>query len=505
MRLLMLRCLALCSVPLPLAAGAQQKRVEAARTKEIVIAATTDVHGRLRGWDYYAGVPDSIRGLTRAATIVDSVRAANPGRVVLVDAGDFLQGNPLTFVAARLNTGLPHPVVAAMNAMRYDAAAIGNHEFNYGLELLERARKAASFPFLSANARAPNGLNPMSASRIVERDGVRIGIVGATTPGVNVWDRDSVRGKVTLVDIVGAVRKEAASLKRRGADVIVAVLHSGLDEPSSYDTVTTGFASENVTARVAREVPGLDAIVFGHSHKELADSTIGSALLVQPRNWAASVAVATLTVERDGIHWRVVARRGQVVRTAGHAESPQVLAATQRQHDATVSYVNGSLGTTLVHWRADSSRVVDTPIVDFMLEVMRRRSGADLAATAAFSLDAALDSGSVTVAELSRMYPYENTLRAVRVTGRQLRAYLEQSAKYFRDASSGVVAAGSVDASVPGYLFDIVAGADYILDLSRPLGARVTRLEVKGRPVTDTDTFTLALNNFRQTGGGGFA
>ncbi len=503
MRLLVLRCLVLSSVPL--LAVAQQQRVEPTRTMEIVIAATTDVHGRLRGHDYYAGTADSSRGLARAATIVDSVRAANPGRVVLVDAGDFLQGNPLTFVAARIQTQMPHPVVAAMNAMRYDAAAIGNHEFNYGLAFLARARKEASFPFLSANARAPNGENPMTASRIVVRNGVRIGLVGATTPGASLWDRDSLRGRLTLIDIVGAVHKEVVSLRRRGADVVVAVLHSGLAERSRADSVRKSEPDDNVAARVAREVPGIDAVVFGHSHSELADSTIGSTLLIQPQHHAGSVAIATLTLAGAGARWRVSARRGRVVRTIGHAESPRVLTATQRQHDATVSYVNSSLGTTLVGWRADSSRVVDTPIVDFMLEVMRRRAGTDLASTPSFALNASLDSGTVSVAELATLYPYENTLRAVRVTGRQLRAYIEQSARYFRDATVAGVAPGSVDPSVPSYSFDIIAGADYTLDLMRPIGGRVTRLEVKGRPVTDTETFTLALSNYRQTGAGGFA
>src|SRR5919202_4710157 len=148
---------------------------------ELLVAATTDVHGRLRGWDYYANATDSARGLSRAATIVDSVRAANPGRVPLVDAGDLLQGNPLTYVAARVAAEPVHPVIAAMNAMRYDAAAIGNHEFNYGLPTLERAVAQAQFPFLAANAYTPVGERAFPGYTIVEREGVRVGIVGATT------------------------------------------------------------------------------------------------------------------------------------------------------------------------------------------------------------------------------------------------------------------------------------------------------------------------------------
>src|SRR5688572_20373696 len=150
--------------------------VAAQQRVELKVAATTDVHGRLRGWDYYENRVDSARGLTRAATIVDSVRRANPGRVILVDAGDLLQGNPMTYVAARVDSLAPHPVIAAMNAMRYDAAALGNHEFNYGLDILDRAAAGARFPFLAANAERLDGGREYGAMKVVERAGVKVAI-----------------------------------------------------------------------------------------------------------------------------------------------------------------------------------------------------------------------------------------------------------------------------------------------------------------------------------------
>jgi 2',3'-cyclic-nucleotide 2'-phosphodiesterase / 3'-nucleotidase / 5'-nucleotidase len=466
---------------------------------ELVIAATTDVHGRLRGWDYYAGRPDSLRGLSRVATIVDSLRAADSGRVVLVDAGDLLQGNPLTYVAARVETWSPHPVIAAMNALGYDAAAIGNHEFNYGVPTLERSLAGARFPFLAANAFRLDGTRAFPAFRIVERRGIKIGIVGATTPGAMIWDAENLSGRLVIRDIVPAVRDAVREARDAGAEVIVVTVHSGLAEPSNYDTVTTGVASENVAARLAREVPGIDLVVFGHSHAELADSTIGTTLLVQPKNWATSVAVARLGVVRQGGHWRVARRRGIAIPAAGHAESPRVLAVTEAAHRATVAYVTTPIGTTPVAWRGDSARVVDTPIVDFILEVERKAAGAELASTAAFDLSASFGPGPITVADVARLYPYENGLRAVRITGRQLRDYLEHTSRYYR----GSDAAGPVvDPAGRGYNFDILAGADYTLDISRPAGSRVTRLTVKGRPVADADTFTLALNDYRQRGGG---
>ena len=468
---------------------------------DLVVAATTDVHGRLRGWEYYANAPDSVRGLSRAATVVDSLRAAHPGSVVLVDAGDLLQGNPLTYVAARVSSDTVSPVVAAMNVMRYDAAAVGNHEFNYGLPLFRRVEAQANFPFLATNAYTPSGERAFPGWRIVERQGVKIGIIGATTPGSMIWDRDNLRGRLVIRDIVPEVRSAVAAVRRAGAAVIIVSVHSGLGPASSYDTLSTGVPSENVTARIAREVEGIDLIVLGHSHGQVADTTIGTTLLMQPRNWAASVAVAHMHLERDGRRWRVASKRGSIIPVRGRREDPAVLAATEKLHRETVEYVTRPIGSTPVAWRADSARVRDAAITDFMLDVMRSTAKSDLAATAAFSLEASLPAGPITIAQLARLYPYDNTLRAVRISGKQLRDFLEYSARYYRTVGdSGSI----VDPSVPGYNFDIVSGADYTIDLTKPVGSRITRLIVKGEPVAPTDSFTMALNNYRQTGGGGY-
>jgi 2',3'-cyclic-nucleotide 2'-phosphodiesterase (5'-nucleotidase family) len=468
----------------------------------LVIASTTDVHGRLRGYDYYQNAAEPGRGLTRVATIVDSLRAAHPGRVILVDAGDLLQGNPLTYVAARSPVGSTHPVIDAMNAMGYDAMAIGNHEFNYGLPVLERALAGARFAALAANAYTADGRPAYRRWVMVERAGVRVGIVGATTPGSMIWDRDHLRGRLVIRDIVPEVRTAVAEARTAGADVVVAVLHSGLDEPSSYDTASTGLPGENVSARVAREVPGIDVIVYGHSHREMADTVIAGVLLMQPRNWATNAAVAELRLEPVAGRWRIASKRGQLIRAARHAEHPAVLAATEAAHRAAVAYAAETLGTTGVAWRADSARVKDTPLVDFILEVERRSAGTDLASTAAFNLRASLDTGAITVAEVAALYPYDNTLRAIRINGRQLREYIERSAYYFGRAGGGGVV---VDTTIPGYNYDMLAGVEYSIDLRRPPGSRVTALSVRGHPVTDNDTFTLALNNYRQAGGGGFS
>ena len=494
------------AVPAPIAAVPAVAPIPAActDTTRLVVVTTTDVHGRLRGWDYELNRPDPIRGLTRAATVIDSIRDANPGRVLLLDAGDLLQGNMLAYVGARVSPDTMVGVVAAMNAMHYDASAIGNHEYNYGVPYLDRAVRQATFPFLSANTYLPDGSHAYKPYVIVERAGVRVGIVGATTPGVMVWDRDNVRGRVALGDIVPAVRAAADSARSAGAEIVIVTVHSGLDEPSSYDTVTTGLPSENVAARIAREVPGLALVVYGHSHKQNPGTTINGARMLQAKNWAQSVGWAAIPVTRCNIAsgLAIGTVTSGVVPVAGRAEQGAVLAATDELHRRTVAYVTAPIGTTPVSWNGDSARVRDTPVIDFVLEVMRRTAHADLAAGSAFTF-AGVDSGTISIADLARLYPYDNTLRAVKISGAQLRAYLEQSSRYY--GTLGDSAQPVIDPRIPGYNFDIVAGADYTLDISRPFGSRVTKLKFRGRDVAPGDSFTMAVNNYRQTGGGGYA
>ena len=469
---------------------------------ELLVLSTTDVHGRIRAWDYYADSAEGTRGLARAATIVDSIRAANPGRVVLVDAGDFLQGNPFAYVAMKQYADSANPIVAAMNVMRYDAAAIGNHEYNYGVPYLERAVSQAKFGMLSANTLKPDGTLKFKAWTIVDRQGVKIGIVGATTPGVMVWDAENVRGRVRVTDIIPGVRTAVDEVKKAGASVVIVTVHSGLNDPASYDTVSTGLPSENVTERIAREIPGIDLVVYGHSHREQANLHVGRTLLVQPRNWATSVGVAHLSLVRDGGRWRVGTSRGETIQARGRAEAPAVVAVSASTHKASVTYANTVIGTTAAAWRGDSARLIDTPLIDLITEVQRKAAKADLASSAAFTLDASLAAGPITVARIAQLYPYDNTLRAVRISGKQLTEYLEYSARFYTRVENGRPVP---DPEIPGYNFDMISGADYTIDLRRPIGSRVTSLTFKGKAVAPSDSFTLALNNYRQTGGGGYA
>jgi len=473
-------------------------------TLDLVVAATTDVHGRIRSWDYYTNQVERVRGLSRAATVVDSLRSAHSGHVILLDAGDLLQGNPFAYIVQQTQSRQPNAIIAAMNAMRYDAAAIGNHEFNYGVPYLDSAIAQARFPFLSANTYRPSGAHAYPPWTMLVREGIKIGVVGATTPGVMIWDAGNIRGRLSLGDIVPAVSRAVEEVKTLGADVVIVSVHSGLDEPSSYDTTSTGVPSENVAARIASEVPGIDLLLYGHSHKEMREKTIGGTLLVQPKNWATSVSVSHLHLARVAGKWRVASKSGELIQAAGHEESSAILALSDATHQQTLAHFNTPIGTTTVAWRGDSSRLKDTPILDFVLETERRATGADLASSAAFATEAVLGPGQVTGAQIARLYPYDNTLRVIRITGRQLRDYLDFSSRYY---TGRLTASGQPETNpqIPSYNFDIVSGVDYTIDLTKPIGLRITRLEFKGRPVTEADTFTFALSNYRQGGGGGYS
>lgn len=481
----------------------------AAAGAELILLGTTDVHGRLYPYDYYTGRATD-RGLALLAPLIDSVRAAHPGSSFLFDSGDLLEGNPLTYVYARIYPAQPSPVIRAMNLLRYDASAVGNHEYNYGLETLGKAMAEARFPFVSANAfvhgTGEHAYRPyvMIPHVVAPGDTILIGVTGNTPPGVALWDRAHVQGKLDFRDVVASLRPVVAEMKRRGADVVVVLSHGGL-RGSSYDTLATGVPPENEALRVAREIPDVDVIFLGHTHRELADSVVNGVLLTQAKNWAKSVSVVDLRLHRQApSRWSVASKHATLLEADPARVDRAFLDSLRGAHERTLAYVRSVIGTASARMTASRSRVEDTPILDFVNEVQREAAGADLSATAAFSVTAEIPAGPVTVADVAGLYIYDNTLKAVRITGAQLKAYLEKSAEYYSGwppPPGGTV----TNPRVPGYNFDVVSGVDYTIDLRRPIGSRITELRWHGEPVRPDQTFTMALNNYRQSGGGGFS
>ncbi|MEO8201237.1 MAG: 5'-nucleotidase C-terminal domain-containing protein, partial [Gemmatimonadota bacterium] len=481
-------------LPLLLALGMQVPD-----TAHVVIVSTTDIHGHATAWDYVADKPFS-GGLVRAAAVVDSLRQRYPGQVVLVDAGDVIQGDPFAAYFSGEAPEDPHPVIDAMGAMAYDAATPGNHEFNWGLPFMFRALKGASFPYVSGNVYTlPEDTLAFPAYTIVQRGGVRIGITGFTTPGVMVWDRENVRGHARIARI-GNAADRILRLLRPNADLALVLVHSGMNEASSYDTA--GVGPENASAALASGAVRPDLVIVGHTHREMADSVINGVHFVQPGHFAQSLSVVHVTMQRNGTGWRPIRMRGEIIALGAVEPFPALVRRLETRHDAVRRWVSQPLGNVLVDMPATTARAEPTAIINFINEVERRKAGTDLASTPAFDIRRGLSAGETTIAEMFALYPYENTLRGIRITGQQLKSYLEQSARYYAVDAQGRI---GLNDSIPGYDLDIVSGAEYAIDLRLPPGNRIRGLSVRGKPVQADDQFTLALNSSRQGGGGGFA
>jgi len=469
-------------------------------TAHVVLIATTDLHGHATDWDYVADRPFA-GGLVRVAAVVDSLRARYPGQVVVVDAGDLLQGDPFATYFARVASVVPHPLVEAMNLAGYDAATLGNHDFDWGLPFLRRAVADARFPYVSANIYATTGDSLLYAPyRVIQRQGVRIAITGLTTPGTMVWNRDQLGGRVRVAPIAAAALPVLAAM-RRDADIAVALVHSGMDGRASYDTA--GVGQEDAAASLAGLPARPDVVVVGHSHRELRDSVIGGVHFVQPRPFGESVSVVHLDLAREDedSQWRVRRVRAELVSTRDVVASPLLARRLGPARDSVRAWARTPIGLALGPMRAGAARAEPDPILAFVQEVQRRRTGAELSAASVFDLRAGFDADTIRIAHVLALYPFDNTLRAVRMSGSQLKAYLEWSARYFLVDPVGRIA---LNDSVPGYNYDMVAGASYAIDLRRPVGDRIQGLSVRGRPVEPTDSFTMAVNSYRQTGGGGY-
>jgi 2',3'-cyclic-nucleotide 2'-phosphodiesterase/3'-nucleotidase/5'-nucleotidase len=474
---------------------------------ELVLLGTTDVHNRLYPYDYYTRSEVGY-GLARLKPIIDSVRTANSGRTYLFDSGDLLQGNPLGYVYARQLPDKPSPVLKAMNLLRYDASVIGNHEYNYGIPYLTAAVAQAKFPFISGNTfkhgTDEHAFQPYTLISHVQAPGdtILIGVTGNTPPGVHIWDKANVEGQLQFREIVSSLKPIVAELRNRGADVVVVLSH-GTFAGSSYDTLATGVAPENAGARMAQEIPGIDVVFLGHSHIEIADTTINGVLFTQAGQWAQALAQARLELEREAPNqWRVISKRGSLFKPDPARADTAFLDSLRWDHERAVAYVKSVVGRASARFDAREARTRDLPIVDFINEVQRRRTGADLSTTPIFRLSSALPAGPITVSDVAGLYVYDNTLKAIRITGAQLKDYLEKSAEYFGQYGSNDPA---INPNHRNYNYDILSGADYTIDLRQPIGQRITSLTFRGQPVQPTQSLTLALNNYRQTGGGGFS
>ncbi|WP_210587473.1 bifunctional UDP-sugar hydrolase/5'-nucleotidase [Streptomyces sp. GESEQ-35] len=520
-------------------AAEARKGPKSAKRYSFTVMGTTDLHGHVFNWDYfkdaeYTDAKGNAQGLARISTLVNQVREEK-GRcnTLLLDAGDTIQGTPLTYYYAKVDPitakgGPVHPMAQAMNAIGYDAVALGNHEFNYGIETLRKFEEQCDFPLLGANALDAKTLKPAFPPYFIKKfhvkgaPPVKVAVLGLTNPGIAIWDKAYVEGKLTFPGLEEQAAKWVPKLRSMGADVVVVSAHSGSSGTSSYGDQLPYV--ENSSALVAQQVPGIDAILVGHAHTEIAEllvtneKTGKTVVLSEPLCYAERLSLFDFELVLEKGRWTVESVKASVRDSKTVADDPRITKLLKDEHDIVVEYVNQVVGTATETLTTVDARYKDAPIIDLITKVQEDVVKAALASTeyaslpviaqaSPFSRTSQIPAGDVTIRDLSGLYVYDNTLVAKLMTGAQVKAYLEFSAEYFvQTAADATVDVEKLTnaGNRPDYNYDYVSGLAYEIDIAQAAGSRIKNLTYGGVALDDAQQFVFAVNNYRANGGGAF-
>lgn len=476
---------------------------------QITLLATTDLHGRAMAYDYYADQPADL-GLAKLATLIRQTRRDVP-ELLLIDCGDTIQGTPLAYYFNRKNNAPPHPMMVAMNALGYLSLTPGNHEYNFGLGVLEKARRESSFPWISANTYRAGTDQPACLPFIVkEVSGVRVGVLGLTTPSIPNWENPENIAGLEFRPLVSEARKWVTHLREREhVDVVVIAGHFGVEEDLATGRMTPGdLPGENAALALAREVPGIDVLFLGHTHRDIPALVVNGVLIAQAGRWGDRLARADLTLTREAPHdrWTVLAKGGRTIPvTAATPADPEITALIEPYHRETQAWLSRRIGESARPLEAATAHLEDSALLDLIHRVQLDVFGADVSLAANFNPRTRVPAGPITVRDVAGLYVYENTLYVIEITGAQLKDALEHAARYFRPFEEGKTPGQLIDRSIPGYNFDIAEGVSYEIHLRRPLGDRIQNLTFQGQPLAPDRTLRVALNNYRYNGGGGYS
>lgn len=493
--------------------------VAKAEEVRISLLATTDLHGNLLPYDYYTAQPAQ-RGLAKIASLIQQARSENPNNL-LIDCGDTIQGTPLESVYQEyiakghlpLNlafAGQPlqrDPMMLAMNDLGYDAMVVGNHEFNFGLKNFDQARAAADFPWISANISADDGMKPFAPYFVKTVAGVKLAVVGITTPLVPDWEMEEHYRGYHFEDGVAAARRAVDEVRtREHPDLVIVAAHAGLDRsPKALDS-STGNSREDMIYQIATEVKGIDAIVFGHTHQQIASLQLGDVLLMQPKNWGTSLGLMDFVLKRDGTAWKIASKSSRLIPvTADRPADAKVLKIARPYHELAERYLNTRVAEAPAALDARLARVEDTALVDAVQQVQLYYSKADVSFASSFNSRAKVEPGPVTVRQIAAIYVYDNELYAIDGSGKMVREALENAARYFQSCSGDCSSAPLINRHVFGYNYDMAAGVEYEIDLTRPVGDRIRNLRWHGRPLEDAQPLRIAVNNYRSGGSAGYS
>ncbi|SMQ15603.1 2',3'-cyclic-nucleotide 2'-phosphodiesterase / 3'-nucleotidase [Streptomyces sp. Ag82_O1-12] len=525
------------AVSAPGAQAAEAKR--GAKRYAFTVLGTTDLHGNVFNWDYFTDKEFDDKdhndvGLAKVSTLVNRVRAEKGRRnTLLIDAGDTIQGTQLSYYYAKVDPitakgGPVHPMAQAMNAMGYDAAALGNHEFNYGIPVLRKFEQQCDFPLLGANALDAKTLRPAFAPYSMHRlrtphgRDVKVAVLGLTNPGIAIWDKANVQGKMTFPGLEEQAAKWVPKLRSMGADVVIVSAHSGSSGTSSYGDQLPYI--ENAAALVAEQVPGIDAILVGHAHTEIPEyfvtnkKTGKQVVLSEPLKWGQRLTLFDFELVFEKGCWKVEKVGAKVLNSNTVEEDSKITKLLVDEHEKVVAYVNQVIGTNAAEMTSAEAPYKDVPIIDLINHIQadtvkqalvgtEHASLPVLSQAACFSRSARIPAGQVTIRDVAGLYVFENTLEARLMTGAQMKAYLEFSANYYVQtaADAPVDPAKLTNANAtPDYNYDVVSGLSYEIDIAKPAGSRVTNVRFEGQPLADDAKFVFAVNNYRANGGGNF-
>lgn len=460
-----------------------------AKEIDIQILATSDLHGKFYPYDYAINEESKSGSLTQIATAVKKYRTDN---TIIVDVGDTIQDNySEMFFKDKI-----HPMMLAMNEIGYDIWAIGNHEFNYGVENLKNIMKQSTSKVLIGNLYNPDGTNFADSYTIIEKDGIKIGVIGMCTPNITKWDSINLKDYI-VTDPVEETKKIVKELRDK-VDVLIATVHMG--EENEYDVPNSG-AND-----LANACPELDLIIAAHEHKLVEETYVNNVLIVENKSSGATMSKINIIVEKDKSGCKIVDRKAESIKISEYESDKELskkLAPYNERAKNEANIVIGELvGGSLVPENEiaeiPQAQIEPTSLIDLINEVQMYYTDAQVSSAALFNIDANLKPGKIKKSDTSLIYKYGNTLYKVQMTGKQLKKYMEWSANYYNTYNPKDLTI-SFNENVRGFNYDMFSGVDYQIDISEKPGNRIKNLKwtKTGKEVKDDDVFVIAVNNYR--------
>lgn len=481
----------------------------------IRILATSDVHGYFFPYDFIDRKPTN-GSMARVSHYVKEVRKENEGNVVLLDNGDILQGQPTSFYCNYTNPKIPNAAVHAINYMKYDAQTIGNHDIETGHKVYDKWIKEVNCPILGANVVDNNTGKPyLKPYTIVERQGVRIAVLGMLTPAIPNWLKEDLWSGMHFEDMTASTKKWMQYLKEtEKPDVIVGLFHSGWN-----GGISTLHYNEDATEEIAKTVDGFDIIIFGHDHHARNENVINSkgnsVLCLDTGCNATIVADATLRITTtDG---KVTGKRieGKLVKMKGLPLDNDYLDHMKEIEENVTRFVNTKLGTLTETISTSDAFFGSSPFNDLIQEIQLKVTGADISINAPLTFDSKIEKGDILMSDMFKLYKYENNLYMMKMKGYEIRKLLEMSYDQWVNTMTSpddhimlLSDYTQYDRQKCGFKnltfnFDSALGIDYLVDVTKPDGEKVKIQRMSnGEPFVEDKWYTVAMNSYRGNGGG---